>query len=158
MVKFSVKSANELQYIAERMAKFLFPGAFLALNGDLGAGKTTFIQGLAKGLGVEKEISSPTFTIIKQYDDLELPLYHMDVYRIERAEEMEDLGYEEYFYGDGVTVVEWADNIKELWPDEYLEIRFNYAEEGRILEIMPKGRKYEEIIEELTGYDYTKRR
>ena len=87
-----------------------------------------------------------------------MPLYHMDVYRLERAEEMEDLGYEEYFYGDGVTVVEWADNIKELWPEEYLEIRFNYVPEGRILEINPKGRKYEEIIEELTGYDYTKRR
>ena len=158
MVKFAVKSANELQYIAQRMAKFLFPGAFLALNGDLGAGKTTFTQGLAKGLGVEEEISSPTFTIIKQYDELELPLYHMDVYRLERAEEMEDLGYEEYFYGNGVTVVEWAENIKELWPKEYLEIRFNYAPEGRILEINPKGRKYEEIIEELTGYDYTKRR
>ena len=158
MVKFAVKSANELQYIAERMAKFLFPGAFLALNGDLGAGKTTFSQVLAKGLGVEEEISSPTCTIIKQYDELELPLYHMDVYRLERAEEMEDLGYEEYFYGDGVTVVEWADNIKELWPEEYLEIRFNYVPEGRILEINPKGRKYEEIIEELTGYDYTKRR
>ena len=158
MVKFAVKSANELQYIAQRMAKFLFPGAFLALNGDLGAGKTTFTQGLAKGLGVEEEISSPTFTIIKQYDELELPLYHMDVYRIERPEEMEDLGYEEYFYGNGVTVVEWAENIKELWPKEYLEIRFNYAPEGRILEIMPQGRKYEEIIEELTGYDYTKRR
>ena len=158
MVKFAVKSANELQYIAERMAKFLFPGAFLALNGDLGAGKTTFSQGLAKGLGVEEEISSPTFTIIKQYDELELPLYHMDVYRLERAEEMEDLGYEEYFYGDGVTVVEWAENIKELWPKEYLEIRFNYVPEGRIFEINPKGRKYEEIIEELTDYDYTKRR
>lgn len=158
MVKFAVKSANELQYIAQRMAKFLFPGAFLALNGDLGAGKTTFTQGLAKGLGVEEEISSPTFTIIKQYDELELPLYHMDVYRIERPEEMEDLGYEEYFYGNGVTVVEWAENIKELWPKEYLEISFNYAPEGRILEINPKGRKYEEIIEELTGYDYTKRR
>ena len=158
MVKFAVKSANELQYIAQRMAKFLFPGAFLALNGDLGAGKTTFTQGLAKGLGVEEEISSPTFTIIKQYDELELPLYHMDVYRIERPEEMEDLGYEEYFYGNGVTVVEWAENIKELWPKEYLEIRFNYVPEGRILEINPKGRKYEEIIEELTGYDYTKRR
>ena len=119
MVKFAVKSANELQYIAERMAKFLFPGAFLALNGDLGAGKTTFSQGLAKGLGVEEEISSPTFTIIKQYDELELPLYHMDVYRIDG--DVEGMGLEEYFEGDGLCVVEWGELLTEL-PEDYLHL------------------------------------
>lgn len=156
MVKIAVGSANELQYIAERLAQYLFPGAFLALNGDLGSGKTTFTQGLAKGLGLNEDISSPTFTIIKEYEDGRLPLYHMDVYRLEHEEEMYDLGYEEYFYGDGISAVEWANNIRSLWPEEYLEIVFAYSENGRVLEFLPKGRHYEEIIEEMTGYDYTK--
>ena len=156
MVKITAARANELKYIASRIAKYLFPGAFLALNGDLGSGKTTFSQGLAEGLGINEDISSPTFTIIKEYENGRLPLYHMDVYRLERPEEMEDLGYEEYFYGEGICAVEWADNIRELWPEEYLEITFLYSENGRILEFNPHGRKYEEIIEEMTGYDYTK--
>ena len=156
MVKIATASANELKYIAERMAKYLFPGSFLALNGDLGSGKTTFTQGLAKGLGINEDISSPTFTIIKEYESGRLPLYHMDIYRIEQPEEMEDLGYEEYFYGDGICAIEWADNIRELWPEEYLEIVFVYNDTGRVLEFRPVGRKYEEIVEEMTGYDYTK--
>ena len=156
MVKIAVASENELRYVAERLANYLFPGAFLALNGDLGSGKTTFTKGLAHGLGIDEDISSPTFTLIKEYTNGRLPLYHMDIYRLEQPEEMEDLGYEEYFYGDGVCAVEWADNIRELWPEEYLEISINYSENGRILEFSPQGRKYEEIIEEMTGYDYTK--
>jgi len=158
MVKISVQSANELQYIAQRMAKYLFPGAFIALNGDLGAGKTTFTQGIAVGLGIEDNISSPTFNIIKEYENGAIPLYHMDVYRLNREEEMEDLGYEEYFYGHGITVVEWADIIRNLWPCEYLEIIIVHNGNGRILEINPQGYDYEHIIEELTGHDYSKHR
>lgn len=97
-------SVKETQQMAERLARYLKPGDVLALDGDLGAGKTNFTQGLARGLGVTAVVNSPTFTIIKEYSG-RYPLYHMDVYRLE--DEWEDLGFDEYFYGDGITVVEW---------------------------------------------------
>ena len=136
----------------------LQPGGFLAVDGDLGAGKTLFTQGLAQGLEVVEEISSPTFTIIHEYESGRLPLYHMDVYRIKHPEEMYDLGYEEYFYGNGITVVEWAQLIAELLPEEYLGIEIAIVPEGRELRFSPYGAHYEHILEELTGCDYSKYR
>jgi len=120
-----------------------------------GAGKTTFVQGLAKGLEISEAITSPTFTIIKEYHEGKLPLYHMDVYRLEDPLEMENLGYEEYFYGDGVTVVEWAKLIEELWPEEYLKMEFSVLAEGRMLALEPVGDRYVTMVEELTGHDYS---
>lgn len=95
---------------SEKLGSLLQPGDVLALEGDLGAGKTTFTKGLAKGLDIKRNVNSPTFTIIKEYHG-RLPLYHMDVYRVEDS--FEDLGFDEYFDGNGVTVVEWAHLVKE---------------------------------------------
>ena len=98
------------------------PGDIYTLNGDLGVGKTVFSQGLAKGLGIAEPISSPTFTIVQVYEEGRLPFYHFDVYRIGDISEMEEIGYEDCFYGDGVCLVEWADLVRELLPEHYTEI------------------------------------
>lgn len=99
-----------------RLGQSALPGDIYTLSGELGAGKTVFAQGFARGLGVTEHVNSPTFTILQIYEDGRLPLYHFDVYRIEEPEEMEEAGYEDYFYGDGVTLIEWAELIEELIP------------------------------------------
>lgn len=104
------------------------PGTVIALTGDLGAGKTTLTKSIAKGLGIEDVITSPTFTIVKEYDSGRLPLYHFDVYRIGDVDEMYELGYEDYFFGEGVCVVEWADLIEDIMPEEALRINIEYGE------------------------------
>lgn len=98
------------------------PGQVYALTGDLGVGKTVFTQGLAAGLGIAEAVSSPTFTIVQIYEEGRLPLYHFDVYRIGSVEEMEEVGYEDYFYGDGVCLIEWADLIEEILPEKYCRV------------------------------------
>ena len=158
MIKIVTKTPQELEYLGSRMAELVAPGDFIALDGDLGAGKTLMTQGMAKGLGVTEEIVSPTFTIIHEYETGRLPLYHMDVYRLKQPEEMYDLGYEEYFYGEGVTVVEWAQIIEPLLPDEYLGMEISVVPEGRELSFVRHGDRYERLIEELTGCDYSKYR
>src|SRR5919206_4841823 len=121
MKEYELTTSNngETSQFAEKLGTYLQPGDVIALEGDLGAGKTTFTKGLAKGLEVKKTVNSPTFTIIKEYRG-RLPLYHMDVYRV--ADAYEDLGFDEYFEGDGVTVVEWAHLIEEQLPSEHLTI------------------------------------
>ena len=99
------------------------PGTVYTLIGDLGVGKTVLTQGLAKGLDILEPISSPTFTIVQVYEEGRLPLYHFDVYRIGDVEEMEEIGYEDYFYGEGVSLVEWANLIEEILPEQYTEIK-----------------------------------
>lgn len=158
MISVITKKAQETEYIGQRMANFLSPGDVIILIGDLGAGKTLFVQGVAKGLGIEDEITSPTFTIIQEYGEGRLPLYHMDVYRITSPKEMEDLGYEEYFYGQGVTFIEWGNLILDLLPEEHLTLEFSLVEEGREISFYPQGRHYERLVEELTGHDYSKHR
>ena len=98
-------------------------GTVYTLIGDLGVGKTVFTQGLAKGLEIDEPISSPTFTIVQVYEEGRLPLYHFDVYRIGDVEEMEEIGYEDYFYGNGVSLIEWANLIEEILPEHYTEIK-----------------------------------
>lgn len=93
-------------------------GQVICLIGDLGVGKTVFTKGFAKGLGIDEHVTSPTFTIVNEYDDGRLPFYHFDVYRIEDPHEMEEIGFEEYLEGDGITFIEWANMIKEIVPDE----------------------------------------
>lgn len=133
--------------IAERLAKSLRPKDVIALEGDLGAGKTTFTKGLARGLGIKKTVNSPTFTIIKEYNGI-MPLYHMDVYRLEGSDE--DLGFDEYFDGSGVTVIEWAHFIKEHLPSEILTIRLELGQDGtRIITAVPEGERYEQLCKEL---------
>ncbi len=149
MDKFKLVTSNseETAQFAEKLGGQLQPGDVIALEGDLGAGKTTFTKGLAKGLDIKRTVNSPTFTIIKEYQG-RLPLYHMDVYRV--ADAMEDLGFDEYFEGDGVTVVEWAHLIKEQLPTELLTIYlYHEQEDRRKLVLVPKGKRYEELCKEL---------
>lgn len=98
-------------------------GEVYGLVGDLGTGKTVFTQGFANGLGITEPVNSPTFTIVQEYKEGRLPLYHFDVYRISDPEEMEEIGYEDYFYGDGVCLVEWANLIPELFPEDAVLVR-----------------------------------
>lgn len=114
-------SASDTAAFAEDFAKKLFPGDVLCMRGGLGAGKTAFVQGLAKGLGVRQIPGSPTFTIMNCYDG-KYPLYHFDVYRIEDSEEMYEIGYDEYIGGDGICVIEWAELIEDILPEERYEI------------------------------------
>ena len=116
-----VKSLQQTAELAEQLARLAKPGAVLALDGDLGAGKTAFSQVFARAIGVKEIVNSPTFTIIKEYEGTQLPFYHMDVYRLS-LEEADELGLDDYFYGGGVTIVEWASLIEELLPQERLEI------------------------------------
>lgn len=149
MAQYELKTNNseETSEFAERIAAHLQPGDVIALEGDLGAGKTTFTKGIAKGLDIKRTVNSPTFTIIKEYQG-RLPLYHMDVYRVEDS--LEDLGFDEYFEGHGVTVVEWAHVIKEQLPNELLTI-YLYHHEGdqRTIVLIPKGRRYEQLCKEI---------
>lgn len=115
--------AAQTAQIAARLAKDAFPGMILCLDGDLGTGKTVFTKGFAKGLGITEPVSSPTFTIVQVYEQGRLPLYHFDVYRIADVAEMEEIGYEDYFYGQGVCLVEWASLIREILPAQALWIR-----------------------------------
>lgn len=116
------KSANETFEAGRKLALEAKPGDIFCLNGDLGVGKTVFTQGFAKGLGINEPVNSPTFTIIQEYEDGRIPLYHFDVYRISDISEMDELGYEEYFYSDGVSLVEWSNLIEEIIPDNAVKI------------------------------------
>ena len=127
-------SGQEVTEYGIRLGEEAMPGQVIALTGDLGAGKTTLTKAIARGLGVSEMITSPTFTIVKEYRSGRLPLFHFDVYRIGDIDEMYELGYEEYFYGDGLCVIEWADLIEELIPEDALRISIAYgsSEEERI--------------------------
>ncbi|WP_096155862.1 MULTISPECIES: tRNA (adenosine(37)-N6)-threonylcarbamoyltransferase complex ATPase subunit type 1 TsaE [Bacillus] len=141
-------SSDETMKQAEEMARLFMGGEVLLLEGDLGAGKTTFTKGLAKGLDIKRNVNSPTFTIIKEYQG-RLPLFHMDVYRLEDSDE--DLGFDDYFSGDGVCVVEWAQFIEEFLPKERLEVSiFHQGDSERMIILEPIGTRYEQLCKELT--------
>ena len=108
--------------VGEQLAKDARPGDIYTLDGDLGVGTTIFTKGMAKGLGIEEPVTSPTFTILQEYESGRLPLYHFDVYRIGDPEEMDEIGYEDYFYGQGICLIEWAGLIEELIPKEAVRI------------------------------------
>ncbi len=116
------RSEKETYDLGYRIGMEAKAGQVFTLVGDLGVGKTIFTKGLAAGLGVEEAVSSPTFTIVQIYEEGRLPFYHFDVYRIADVDEMDEVGYEDYIYGDGVTLIEWANLIKEILPDHYTEI------------------------------------
>jgi tRNA threonylcarbamoyladenosine biosynthesis protein TsaE len=138
---------EDTQLFARRLATFLQPGDVLTLEGDLGAGKTAFTKGLAIGLGIQKNVNSPTFTIIKEYQG-NMPLYHMDVYRLEDS--YEDLGFDEYFHGNGVTVIEWAHLIEDQLPNERINIYiYHQGNDSRKLVIKPMGKRYEQLCKEI---------
>ena len=109
-------SAQDTFALGQQIGEAAVPGEVYTLTGDLGVGKTIFTQGVAKGLGIKGAVNSPTFTILQVYEEGRLPFYHFDVYRIGCVEEMDEIGYEDYFYGDGVCFIEWADLIEEILP------------------------------------------
>ncbi|AHD04208.1 tRNA (adenosine(37)-N6)-threonylcarbamoyltransferase complex ATPase subunit type 1 TsaE [Paenibacillus larvae] len=148
---YSYKANNETdtENLAGWLGDFFMPGSLLALDGDLGAGKTRFSQGLARAAGVQGVVNSPTFTIIKEYEGARLPVYHMDVYRIS-LEEADDLGLDEYFYGQGLTILEWASLIEELLPPDRLDIYIeNAGGNQRVFRLTPRGEPYETWCREL---------
>ena len=115
-------SADDTFKLGKALGEQARPGMGYCLNGDLGTGKTVFTQGFAEGLGIKEPVNSPTFTIVQIYEEGRLPFYHFDVYRIGDVEEMDEIGYEDYFYGDGVCLVEWAELIEEIIPKNFLNI------------------------------------
>ena len=115
-------SPEETFEVGRKLGQTAKPGEIYMLNGDLGVGKTVFTQGVAAGLGITEHINSPTFTIVQVYESGRLPFYHFDVYRIGDVEEMDEIGYEDYFFGNGLCIVEWAERIKELIPAEAKQI------------------------------------
>ncbi|MFH1478709.1 MAG: tRNA (adenosine(37)-N6)-threonylcarbamoyltransferase complex ATPase subunit type 1 TsaE [Candidatus Omnitrophota bacterium] len=123
-------NAKETIGLGEKLAGSLSKGDVVALSGDLGSGKTTFTKGIGKGLGVKEDsrINSPSFVLIKEYDG-SIPLYHMDLYRLENMKEAEDIGLDEYIYGDGVTVIEWAERVKALLPKETVFVSFKIKDD-----------------------------
>lgn len=131
-------SANDTMQLGSRLGKLCKAGDVILLNGDLGVGKTVFSKGLGKGLGITEPISSPTFTILQVYEEGRIPFYHFDVYRISDLEEMEEIGYEDYFYGEGVCLIEWAEQIQEILPDRTIKVS--------IAKDLERGFDYREIV------------
>ncbi|TFB13697.1 tRNA (adenosine(37)-N6)-threonylcarbamoyltransferase complex ATPase subunit type 1 TsaE [Filobacillus milosensis] len=147
MYKFIMKNETETQTFASKLANFLKAGDVITLDGDLGAGKTTFTKGLAKGLEVIRTVNSPTYTIVKEYKG-RLPLFHMDVYRLEDSDE--DIGFDDYFNGQGISVIEWAKFIEEFLPEERLDITINKLSDiEREIHLIPNSDHFKQICEEL---------
>lgn len=144
--KYTSRSVEDTLRIAQNIESEKFPNMVICLEGELGSGKTVFTKGFASALGLEETITSPTFNIIKEYPNGELPLYHMDVYRLEETDE--SIGFQDYFTKGGVTIIEWADIIKDSLPEERLVIKFRVIDEDtRVLVFIPYGRAYEELCE-----------
>ncbi len=144
--KITAHDESETIELAENIESEHFPNMVICLYGELGSGKTVFTKAFAKALGIKESITSPTFNIIKEYPDGELPLYHMDVYRLDGN--INELGIEEYFDKGGVTIIEWADMISDSLPEERLDVTIKVIDENtRVFVITPIGREYEEICE-----------
>jgi len=147
----TTRGPGQTKWWGERLGKYLEKGDIVCLTGGLGVGKTLFGQGVAKGLGVTDEyVTSPTFLMIREYYTSRLPLFHFDLYRLESITELYDLGYEEYFFGDGVTIIEWAEKIQELIPIEYLKVEINWINQNtREINFIPYGEHYQQIVNHL---------
>lgn len=151
MITLKTGSATETKSLGEKIGKKLQGGEVIALTGELGAGKTCLTQGLALGLGVNPQeyVTSPSFNLIKEYRG-RFPLYHLDIFRLNGREELENLGYEEYFYGEGITVIEWAEKAEGLLPEAHLRIELRVLDKnGRQIRIRPFGQHYREILKEM---------
>ena len=146
-MEYKITTRNESQTIelAQNFESEKFPNMIICLDGELGSGKTVFTKGIANALGVKDIVTSPTFTIIKEYEG-EMPLYHMDVYRLDGN--TDGVGIEEYFTKGGIVVIEWAHTIKNILPKERLDIKFKVVDENkRVLVLIPYGKEYEELCE-----------
>ena len=145
-LKYVSKDINDTLTIAENIESEKFENMVICLDGELGSGKTVFVKGIAKALGIEENITSPTFNIIKEYQSGELPLFHMDVYRLDEIED--DIGITDYYNKGGITIIEWSELIKDNLPEERLEIKFKIVDENtRILLFKPFGKIYEDLCE-----------
>lgn len=122
MIIIETKNAKETFQLGKRIGEKALAGQIYTLNGDLGVGKTVFTQGVASGLGIREPVNSPTFTILQEYDGGRLPFYHFDVYRIGDIEEMEEIGYDDYFFGEGICLIEWAELIPEILPENRISV------------------------------------
>lgn len=143
--KITSRSIEDTMELAENIESEKFPGMIICLDGELGSGKTVFVKGFAKSLGIEENITSPTFNIVKEYNIGEMPLYHMDVYRLE--EDDESIGFQDYFNSDGITIIEWSELIEDSLPNERLDIKFKVIDENkRVIKLTPHGQKYEDIV------------
>lgn len=143
--KITTYTEKDTIELAQNFESEKFPNMIICLDGELGSGKTIFTKGIANALGIKDTITSPTFTIIKEYDG-ELPLYHMDVYRLDGK--TDGVGIEEYFTKGGVVVIEWAHTIADILPNERLDIKFKIVDENkRVLVLTPYGKKYEDLCE-----------
>ena len=150
MLNFKSNSPEETFAFGQSLGKILGAGQVICLAGDLGAGKTLLVQGLSKALGIEDVVSSPTFTILNVYESV-FPIYHFDLYRLNYAEELFDIGFYEYTEGNGLSIIEWPDKFPGELPEEYLWIDIKTADHvnGRIFQVRAKGSRYEQICEEL---------
>lgn len=147
---FNSDSSEDTFCVGVELGRVLKKGDLLAINGELGTGKTCLIKGIASGLNSLDIVSSPSFSIIKEYDG-NIPIFHFDLYRLNVSEEIEELGYEEYFYGNGVTLIEWASKIQPYLPNELLSINIHFGQEINLRKIyfQPKGKRYRNIMEDL---------
>ncbi len=146
MLLFKTTSPRQTFNLGYALGKKLIPGAVICLIGPLGSGKTLFVQGIVSGLKVKPKAVSPSFKLINQYTG-HIPVYHFDLYRLKGIRDLENLGYEEYFYGQGVTVIEWAEKIKSYWPKEHLEVYFYYFNDNkRKIKLVPYGKDYQKLL------------
>jgi len=146
--KITSRSEQDTIELAQNIESEKFPNMVICLQGDLGSGKTVFTKGFAASLGIEEQVTSPTFNIIKEYTSGEMDLYHMDVYRLDGN--VDELGIEEYYQKDGIVIIEWSDMIKDYLPEERLEIKIKLSEDDedtRIIILTPYGRIYEDLCE-----------
>lgn len=137
-MRYETYSPEETFELGKNLGEKIESGTIICLDGDLGVGKTLFTQGFAKGLGIDESVNSPTFTIVQIYDEGRIPMYHFDVYRIGDYEEMYEIGYEDYFFGEGVCLIEWSELIQEIIPKNCIRIMINKN--------LQKGLNYREII------------
>jgi tRNA threonylcarbamoyladenosine biosynthesis protein TsaE len=147
--EITTNSPEETQEFGARLGKLARPGDVFLLVGKLGAGKTCLTQGIARGLGIKEYAASPSFVVVRELYG-RLPLYHMDFYRLDNLEEIAELGLDDYFYGQGVSVVEWAEKGISLLPPEHLLIEMSYVSDtGRRLKLKAKGKRYRQLVAEL---------
>ena len=144
--KITSRDQEDTLEIAQNIESEKFPGMVICLNGELGSGKTVFVKGFASALGIDENITSPTFNLIKEYNNGELPLFHMDAYRLD--DDVESIGLNDYFNSDGILIIEWADMIEKYLPNERLDIYFKVVDEDtRLLVFKPHGAKYVELCD-----------